>query len=121
MCYFCNQHRETLLHLFVECPIVNNFYNELLSKLDKVHYKINEQRFLDAKSLILGHDYNNADNKEFILAINLTRYVWITKWFEKTLSVKAFQFRFSNFIKLHKKLEDIMCFNDVRLERLWIG
>ena len=79
------------------------------------------QTFLDPKHLILGHNCTTSDNKQFILSLNLTRYIWITKWFQKSLNVKAFQYRFTSFIKLHKRLEDIMCFSDINIERLWIA
>ena len=36
LCSFCNQHRESLIHLFIECNVVKDFWTELKDVFVKI-------------------------------------------------------------------------------------
>ena len=92
ICEYCNQQTETIYHLFVECEIVKQFWNELQLWLN-THSTLTLN--LDGKQII----FSNQDRRNTIrnyLSIIAKHYIYTTKFTQKTL-------RIDNFINLLKK------------------
>ena len=86
-CHFCNNHVETILHLFWDCLEVAQFIedckNFYANDLDifSINYSKKDFFFGDSNSILSAKNY---------FALHLKYYIWITRCKKKNLSIRGF-------------------------------
>ena len=88
ICTFCNNERETIIHLFCNCNIVENLWNEISTWMNR---KLNCEIKLDNKLIILG--YLNMDKLYYsINTIILVAKSYIFKCSRRDITPNMIQF-----------------------------
>ena len=76
-CTFCNDHRETILHLLVECHMVDQFWKHLINWLNLINIKIR----LSPDNIIFGlHHSSTVLNYILLIA---KKYIYVTRCYGK--------------------------------------
>ena len=93
-CSYCNEHRETIEHLFLNCTKVKYFWNSLLDWLSK---NCNIILHLEEKSLIFSSQKPRSIENYILCLAKYYIYIYIykNKFTRNTLSLQ-------NFMSLHK-------------------
>ena len=63
LCDFCNRNIETLLHIFYECPVVQNFWGEFQQFLRSKDIQFE----LKSKTICFGSEDRNNDMLNFLI------------------------------------------------------
>ena len=105
LCTFCKDQTETVMHLFVDCRVINPLWGDLITKLDRVY----EIKIYDKwKQLtLLGTDFNHKRHEHILIDLVLNTFkkvVWTSRVSllngEKQINIKSF---FHN--SLRKKID----------------
>ena len=85
-CYFCGVGTETLEHLFWECPIVNQFWKDMV---DVFYPLINLNEILYSKSILLGVRLGQNELLVNHLINILKQYIYVVRCIGGRLSVEG--------------------------------
>lgn len=109
-CSFCNQHSETILHLFYYCNKVKEFWSDLQKWLET---KADITLYVTVKSVIFSKQSQN-DLINYILLL-AKYYIYRTKFFTNLVRIETFipylrkKFQNEMYIsKLHNKLDKFL-------------
>ena len=105
--------------MLFKCDKVRKFYDDVRQKLNINAYNFSADLFQNERKFLLGHTIKDSDNLDFILSINLTRYVWLAKWFEKQLSYEAFKNKFNFILKVQKRSNILASIRNINIDEIW--
>ena len=74
LCSFCNEEKETLLHLFWECPMTNSFWADVFNLMSEYSLLYNPYR--NVSDIILGKGESHLVNLIILIA---KRYIYSAK------------------------------------------
>ena len=113
LCSFCENSEESIIHLFVDCQKIKDFYVMVLEYInDKFHKNLNSS-ILTATNLIFN-DFNlgRANVVEFIILL-AKQYIYRTKCKGKSLSIYKFKYE----VNLYKNIEKYIALKNDMLSR----
>ena len=118
LCTFCATHLETVKHLLFDCMIVLTLYREILNNLTVLYPKRDEIN-LNAFQFLLGEYDSKSDREDFIMVINMMRFVWVCKCTGMQLSLDNFKNFFGRFCKIQQKANILRCIQNIQLDSIW--
>ena len=103
LCTFCQLHIETIIHLFWDCPIVNDFYNQLSVFFNSIRVTwppVNREKFL------FGNSKDGFLSLTEYTYLYLKYFIWCTRCTKNELSLAAFKNKFKVSVTLDILLLD---------------
>jgi len=108
LCVFCNNHIETLVHLFVECNKVNVLWNQVTNALLSP-YGVDS---LTSKDILLGIVLNNRQNGIINhIILEAKYYIFVCKQEESP----PLYHRLKNRLRITEKIEKMIAFKKRKL------
>ena len=72
LCTFCKDQTETVMHLFVDCSVINPLWRDLITKLDRVYeIKIDDKW---KQLTLLGTDFNHKRHEHILIDLVLNTF-----------------------------------------------
>ena len=101
-CVFCNRATETVSHLFVHCPKVKAFWNEVWRVFNRCNEKYKNTE-LSARLILLGVDLEKKhDLNLFLLLAKL--FIWKQSKKESVLSIRLFLIHLESFRSVQSRV-----------------
>ena len=93
LCYYCQDSRETLIHLFVQCPLVASFWQQVRAFiLEK--FKIQGSEIMtSAENIILNRIHCRVSNISNFVCLIAKQYIYSTRCLQQQISLEAFKAR----------------------------
>ena len=103
LCTFCDNSAETVSHIYWFCAKTAEFLNEAFDLVNStdLQYRPTMQQFL------FGFHHKYTSDPENFLSLHLKKYIWVSKFKTKVLSLVGFRYYFKNVLKELKVLYDI--------------
>ena len=103
LCTFCDNSAETVSHIYWFCAKTAEFLNEAFDLVNStdLQYRPTMQQFL------FGFHHKYTSDPENFLSLYLKKYIWVSKFKTKALSLVGFRYYFKNVLKELKVLYDI--------------
>ena len=118
LCTFCATGLETVKHLLFDCMIVLTLYREIIDNLTVLYPKRDEVN-LNAFQFLLGEYDFKSDREDFILVINMMRFVWVCKCTGMQLNLENFKNFFGKFCRIQQKANILRCIQNIPLDSIW--
>ena len=118
LCTFCNNEPEELLHLLFQCHHVQSLITSMKNNITQL-YDFDNSYLMDPQKFLLGKGIKKADNKTFLLTINIARFVWISKHDSRPLTLDNFKFFFNSFLRIQKLAGVLREVRDVDIDSIW--
>ena len=98
--------------------IVLTLYREILDNLTVLYPKRDEIN-LNAFQFLLGEYDSKSDREDFIMVINMMRFVWVCKCTGMQLTLENFKKFFGRFCKIQQKANILRCIQNIQLNSIW--
>ena len=82
-CSFCNLHKETILHIFVECEVVKNFWNQLTPFFNSIN---DTNHVYGSYEIIFNRICQNPRHIKNFLCLIVKQYIYAQRCLGKKLS-----------------------------------
>ena len=120
LCTFCGNNPENMIHLMFNCTHVQNLITEVRNSINRVIFDFSPEYLNDPFKMLLGHNIDTPDCRNFILGINIARYTWISKQKENIPTLNGFKNFFKFFIVKQKFVGKIECLNAINPNDIWL-
>ena len=120
LCSFCQNEPEKMVHLMFQCTIVQNLINEIRNSINRLVYQFSPDYLNDPFKLLLGHGIDTPDCRNFVLGINIARYVWVAKHKDIIPNLNGFKNFFKFFITKQKFVGKLTCINALNPNDMWL-
>ena len=101
LCTFCSSEPETIIHLLFECNVSQTFIGEVKNNIS-VFYNYDESFLLNPLAFLTGALLRSPNDRTFILILNMSRFLYISKCKEELPSFAGFKNFFNHFLINHK-------------------
>ena len=102
------------------CTIVQNLITEIRNAINILVYQYSPEYLNDPFKLLLGHGIDTPDCRNFVLGINIARYVWITKHKDTSPNLNGFKNFFKFFINKQKFVGKLSCISALNPNDMWL-
>ena len=117
-CTFCNIHKETVIHLLIECDAVKHIWTKLKSWLSK---KVNEDMVLNQQDILFGYKTNDENFKAVNTIITITKhYIYAQRCLKNIPNYNEILYQ----IKFQKQVEKSIAVNknkETTHEAKWVN
>ena len=88
LCYFCQEERETYVHLFLECAVVRHFWNQVVTFMDTFNQ---EEVNISKSNVMLNLITNSIYNVKNFICLLAKQYIYRQRCLDKALNMFEFK------------------------------
>ena len=111
LCSFCNQHEETLSHLFWDCALVSNFILDVEQRVLGQQFSLSKQDLFFGYNFCQNHPYN-------FLIFNIKYYIYRKRMSGETPKCVEFLYHFKFLLQVEKRLSSTSIHHPIKFESL---
>ena len=110
-CTFCNQHEETLSHLFWDCELVSNFILDVEQRVLGQQFSLSKQDLFFGYNFCQNHPYN-------FLIFNIKYFIYRKRMSQETPNCVEFLHNFKFLLQVEKRLSSTSTHHPIKFESL---